>query len=288
LTACDVSPYAAAVGGQVISVNALDHELAQFTADKAFVTDFDSNAAAQAQQNGGQPINVLGAGGPGTYSSQFVSQVLNVDIEIDAVHQYLGAHHQQASPDEVVASRAAQETTGSPFWNQFPVAIRDLLVEQLADQAALTPIPTDPTSVQQAYAQIQPYLFSSICVEEASAFSSAAAQNIIASGIVTGTRACLTQTDVEQEPAAFQSAVRGLTTVGQISSAVPTSYGFQVLQLVSRTSPGLSAGVERVLAADTGSGPPLLTNILAAAHVKINPRYGTWAGGRETPPSPLS
>jgi hypothetical protein len=287
LTACDASPYAARVGGQVVSVNALNHELAQFSADQAFVRDFDANQAAQAQQSGAGPVTIVGAGGPGTYSSQFVSQVLGVNIEIDAVHQDLAATGQPATPDEAIAARAAQEATGSAFWDQFPLAIRNLLVEQLADEGALTPVPADPTSLQGAYSQIQPYLFSSLCMEEASAFSSAAAQSIVASGNVTGTKVCLSQTDMEQEPAAFQAAARGLT-VGQVSQPIPTSYGFQVLQLVSRSSPGLDPGVERVLAADSGSGPSL-QGILTKAHVKVNPRYGTWSGGQVTPPqAPLS
>ena len=284
-SACDVSPYAATINGHVISVNALNHQLAEFSSNRAFVQQFNASESASAQQAGAPAVSVAGAGGSGTYSTQFVGQVLAVDVEIDAVHQSLAAKGTPATPDEILAARAVEEVAASQFWDQFPPDVRNLLVEQLADEGALTPPPSDPTSVQSAYDQISGNLFSSICVVEATAFSATAAQVIIAGGAVNGAQTCLTQTAVEQEPRPFQSAVLGLQTVGQISAAVPTSFGFEVLRLVSRSSPGLSPGVQQVLAA-TSNPPQTLQGIVTSAHVKINPAYGSWSGTRITPPPP--
>lgn len=287
-SACDVSPYAANVNGHTLTVNTLNHQLAEFSSNRAFVQEFNSSEAASAQQTGAPAISVAGAGGSGTYSTQFVGQVLSVNVEVDAVHQHLAARGTPAGADEVMAARAVEEVAASQFWDQFPTDIRNLLVEQLADEGALTPLPPDPGSVQSAYAQISANLFSSICVAEATAFSATAAQVIIASGNVNGAQVCLTQADLEQEPPAFQTAVLGLQTVGQISAAIPTSFGFEVLRLASRSSPALSPGVERVLAA-TSNPPQTLQGIVTSAHVKINPAYGSWSGTQVTPPpSPLS
>jgi hypothetical protein len=287
-SACDVSPYAANVNGHVLTVNTLNHQLAEFSSNRAFVQEFNASESASAQQTGAPAISVAGAGGSGTYSTQFVGQVLAVDVEIDAVHHYLAGKGTPATPDEILAARAVEEVAASQFWDQFPTDVRNLLVEQLADEGALTPLPSDPTSVQSAYAQISANLFSSICVTEATAFSASAAQDIIASGVVNGAQTCLTQADLEREPGAFRSAVLGLHSVGQISAPVPTSFGFEVLRLVSHSSPGLSPGVQQVLAA-TNNPPQALQGIVTSARVKINPGYGTWSGTRVTPPpSPLS
>ena len=287
LTACDVSPYAAVVNGHEISVNSLTSQLAAFSSNKAFVQEFDQSAAAQAQQSGAQPVTVAGSGGTGTYSSAFVARVLGLFVETTAVHQYLQAHGKHATPNQIVAARAVQEISYGPIWNQFPSSIQNVFVEQLADLGALTPAPADLTQLQSDYSQLEPYLFSSICVDRASAFSLNQAKAIAFTGAVNGGEVCYSQTDVERQSATLQSALRGLGQVGQISDPVRTSYGYEVLKLTSRDTPGLNPEVASVITADTN--PPQDTqSILTGAHVKINPRYGSWANGQVNPPAALN
>ncbi|HET6963980.1 MAG TPA: hypothetical protein VFH58_04350 [Acidimicrobiales bacterium] len=287
LTACDVSPYAAVVNGNTISVNSLTSQLAAFSSNKTFVQEFNQSEASQAQQSGSQPVTVAGSGGAGTYSSAFVARVLGLFIQTTAIHQYLEAHGKQATPNQVLAARAVQEISYGPVWNQFPSSIQNIFVEQLADFGALTQAPSDVSSLQNPYSQLQPYLFSSICVDRASAFNQDAARAIASSGSLGGVQTCYSQTDVERQSPQLQSALRGLTTVGQVSDPVRTSYGYEVLKLVSRDAPGLTPGVASVIVAY--SNPPQdAQSIVTSAHVKVNPRYGSWVNGQVNPPATLN
>ena len=280
LTACDASPYAASVNGQVISVNSLNHVLEAWASNQAWVQGFD---AASSPSQGGDGTTVVGAGGPGTYTAKFVALILTTQIEVDAVHQHLASTGHTPSADEVVASRAVNEYLRSQYWTQFPQQVRNFFVERLAGWAALTPVPTNTSNLQGPYGEIQPYLFSKVCVTEAAAFDQAKAKQIIASGNVTGTEVCFDQTQLERQSPQFQDAVRKLTKVGEISSAVRTDFGYQVLQLTRRVTPPLNADVQRVIVA-AETPPTALSGIVDSARVKVNPRYGSWSNGQVQPP----
>jgi hypothetical protein len=280
LTGCDASPYAATVNGQVITVNALNHQLAMWASNKTWVQGFNQG---NAQSAGGDGTTVAGAGGTGTYNSKFVSAILNLNVDAIAVHQHLVATGNLPTSDEVIASRAVNEYLRSQFWTEFPPQLRDFLVQQLADQGALAKVPADTSQLQGPYSQIQPFLFSRICLVQASAFSAADAQAIITSGTVNGAQTCYDQAAPEDQSPQFRSAVQKLTNPGDISSAVQTSYGFVVLKLVSRDTPGFSPGVQRVLVAAT-SQVPAVNDIVSKAHVTVNPAYGSWSNGQVSPP----
>jgi hypothetical protein len=283
LTACDASPYAVKVGGQQVTVNGFNHQLAQFTASPAFVQYFNQQAAGSTAAAGGTGgPTVAGAGGQGTYSTAFADFVLNLDIHVYAVHQYVQASAHPATSDQMVAARGVLEEQIPQFWDQFPEPIRELLVQEDADLAALTPVPTDLSAVQSAYQQVAPYIFSQVCLQIATVPDQASAQQTIATGIVPGSVNCYNQTQLEAQPAEFQTAVLKLGTDGQISAPLQTSYGYQVLQLVKRTGPGLSPGVAQLLA--SANNAPSTTNIVTAAQVKINPMYGSWFQGCLVPP----
>lgn len=283
LSACDASPYAATVNGHVITVNQLNHQLAGWASNSIWVQQFD---AGNSQSQGGNGTTVVGTGGPGTYSSAFAGDILGDIVDVDAIHQHLAATGQAATPDEMVAARAVNEYLRNQYWDHFSTQIRSFLVEQLADEGALAPRPSDTSSLQGPFNEISPYLFSEICVDEASAFSAQAARAIASSGTVNGAEACLDQAAVEQESPAFQVAIQKLTKPGDVSAPIASASGpqvFQVLRLVSRTSPGFDAGVQRVLSAATNQ-PPAINGILSSAHVKVNPLYGTYSNGQVTPP----
>lgn len=280
LTACDASPYAATVNGHVITVNSLNHVLASWASNKAWVQGFD---AASSPAQGGDGTTVAGTGGSGTYNAKFVALILETLIEVQALNQHLAATHNTPTPDEIVASRAVNEYLRSQYWSQFPKQVRDFFVERLADWAALTPVPPSTSNLQGPYIDIQPYLFSRVCVVQASVLHQAQAQAMIASKVVTGAQVCFDQTQLESQQPAYQAAVRKLKKTGDISSAIKTPYGYQVLQLISRTGPGLNAAVQRVITA-AETPPSEVTKIVASARVKLNPRYGTWANGQVSPP----
>lgn len=280
VTACDASPYAASVDGQVITVNSLNHQLTAWASNRVWVQQFD---AGNSTSQGGSGTTVVGSGGPGTYSSAFVADILGDIIDVSAIQHRLAAEAKLPTADEIVASRAVNEYLRSQYWTQFPPSLRAFLVDQLAYEAPLATVPVDPTSLAGPYSQIQPYLFSSVCVDQTAVFSSSAASAVIASGTVHGSKVCYDQVGLEGQSPAFQAEVLKLTSAGQLSSPIRTAYGYQVLQLVSRSTPGFDSGVQQVLAAAT-SQPAAINGILAAAKVKINPKYGTWSNGQVTPP----
>lgn len=281
VSACDASPYAATVNGHTISQLSLNNQLGEWSSNRAWVSSFDS---ANSQQNGGSGTTVAGTGGSGTYSNTFVADILDNMIQVELIHQNLGDNNHLPTGAEVVASRAVNEFLRSDYWTQFSPSLRNFLVEQLAEQAPLTPISSDTATLQSAYSQIQPYLFSKLCLTEASAFDQADASRLAASSQLQGADVCYDQAALEQQPAALQTAVAKLN-VGQTSQPIRTSYGYQVVRLSSRQSPGFSPGVQRVLSVATASSvPPKVTSLINSAHVQVNPAYGTWTNGRITTP----
>lgn len=281
LSACDASPYAASVNGVTVSQLSLNTQLKQWSSNQTWVTSFDS---ANSQQNGGSGTTVSGTGGSGTYSSTFVADILDNMIQVQIIHQHLAATGNLPGLDEVVASRAVNEFLRSNYWDGFSPQLRSFLVDQLAEQAPLTPVSTNTATLRGAYGQIQPYLFSNLCVTTASAFDDAAAQKLASSPHLQGAQVCYDQSSLEDQPKAFQDAVAKLS-VGQTAAPVKTSYGYQVIRLDSRRSPGFSQGVQRVLSVATASSaPPAVTKLIDSAKVKVNPAYGTWTKGRITTP----
>jgi hypothetical protein len=277
LTACDASPYAAKVNGHVITVNSFNHTLASWSSNQA---------VAQSFQQGG--VNVVGTGGRGTYSTNFASQVLTTIVNAAIIHQYLASSGHPATSEQQITARAVAEVQDAQIWGQLSPSLRDFLVQELADEGALTQAPTDLSTVQSDFQVIRPNLFSSVCVIEASAFNLAEAQSISSSGPVNGADHCYDQTSLDERPAAFQSAVRGLAAPGDVSQPIKTSYGWVVAKLVSRATLSLDAQVAQVLTARQ-SAPPAVQTLLTSAHVRVNPAYGTWSNGQVNPPvSPLA
>lgn len=281
LTACDASPYAVVVGGQKLTVNSFNHQLNEFNSNAKFVSDLTQQAA----QGGGSGNPLLGTGGTGTFNTTFASVVMNLDISTFAVRQHLLALGQLPTQDEIIAVRAEFESNPNfDYWSQLSTPLQDLFLEQAADVDSLAQVPTDPSSLLQAYQGIEPYLFSQLCLDVASVPDLQSAKALASTGIVSGGGECFDQVKLEGQSAAFQKAVLSLTQIGQISDPVPTPYGYQVLQLVTKTTPGFNTDVQKVLAAATS--PPDVTGIIRSAKVKVNPMYGSWnpSGGCVIPP----
>ncbi len=281
LAACNGSPYAASVNGQVISVAALNHQLAEWASNSTYVSDVDrANSTAQ----GGSGVGVIGAGGPGTYSSAFVANILGYNVNFDILAQRLSATHQLPGQDVLEAARAVNESQAS-YWSDFPASLRSFLVDDLAYEAALVPSNASASALQSSYAKVEPYLFSQLCLRQATATTLAEAEKLSSGGFV-GSVSCYDQAGVEAQTPAWQTAALKLAANGDVSAPVKTNYGYVVLERVSRVSPGRTPGVDRVLSLlNAQSEPSQLTAVVNAAHVKVNPAYGTWSNGQITPPA---
>jgi hypothetical protein len=99
--------------------------------------------------------------------------------------------------------------------------------------------------------------------------------------------ACYDQQAFTAQPASFQNAVLGLK-VGQTAAPIPTLFGYLVVKVVSRTEQGFTPEVQRVLSTAVlsaeGSANPALDSLVAKAHVRVNPTYGSWQSAQVVPP----
>ena len=286
LTACNTSPYAASVNSQVIKQTALNSELRAWAANAGYVTEFDS---ANSSTNGGSGATVLGSA-PGTYSAGWVSEVLGSIIEAAVIHQHLAAIGKLPDQALLDAARSVSETSAAE-WVGFPAAFRQTLVSRLADRAAASPTTVALATLQQAYQQYVEYFFVQVCVLQSAATTQAAAQAITASGDVNGAKVCYDQTQLENYPAAYRTAVIG-SAVGDVSQPIRASVGFQVVKVVSRQEQGFTPAVQSVLSAviNSSQGTPdtSLTKLINVARVKVNPAYGTWSSTTGVTPPQLS
>ena len=281
LAACNTSPYAASVNGHVFTVSALNNQLAEWTSNSTYVTQVDQ---ANSKAQGGTGVGVFGTGGPGTYSSAFVANIVGYNVSFMALSERLAASNKLPGQDVLDAARAVNESQAN-YWSQFPASLRNFLVEDLAYEASLVPSNAKASALQSTFTKLKPYLFSQICLREASATTLAAAKKV-AAGKFVGARSCYDQAGVETQSAAWQAAVIKLSRVGAVSAPIKTAYGYAVVQLASKTAISRSAGVDRVLSLlNAQSEPTQITAVVNSAQVKVNPAYGTWANGQVTPPA---
>jgi hypothetical protein len=273
-TACDSSPYAAKVNGQVIKQAALSAELRAWARNTDYVSAFNSSNSSG--------VTVAGQAA-GTYNTMWVGYILDGIVAAEAVHQQLAATGQRPTPATEAAAQSV-DAIGQPGWPRFSPAFRQVLVSRLADEATFIPASAPTATLQGLYNQYRPYFFTQVCTDEAAAFTKSQAASLAAAGLPNGTPTCYNQAQFETQSTAFQSAVLGLG-VGKVAAPIPTSYGFRVVKVVSRQVQPYSADVGRVLSVVSAqSASPALTSLLAKTRVQINPAYGTWKSSQVTPP----
>ena len=251
----------------------LNAELADWAGNPSYVSWFDNlNSTA----NQGSGTTVAGEA-KGTYSTAWIAQILNQVIVSAVIRQHLS--DTGALPDQALinAARALSEFATPYEFNQFPQGFRQILVERLADEAAITTVSTPVATLQKTYQQYQANFFTEICVMQSSAFSKDAAQALAAAGVPNGAQICYSQAQLENQPQPYRTAVINLK-VGQVSQPIQTSFGYVVDKATSRTEQGFTKAVQQVLAyaLQESQQNPELTSLITKAHVKVNPAYGTW------------
>jgi hypothetical protein len=281
-SACDTSPYAAGVNSQVIKEVALNAELQEWSSSPDYVNAVNSSESSNGLTVAGQA--------PGTFSTKWVAGVLGGMIDAAIFRQQLEATGQVASPglEDAANSVNAISQVG---WDQFSAGFRQTLVARLADESLLTPPSVPVATLKTVYDQYTRYFFTQICTQQSSAFDEAAAKALQASGVPNGHLACYDQTAFATQPPSFQSAVLGLA-VGSTAPPIKTVYGYLVVKTVSRMDQGFTPDVQRVLStavlAAQGNPNPTLNSLVAKAHVRVNPAYGSWQSAQVVPPTPPS
>jgi hypothetical protein len=172
-------------------------------------------------------------------------------------------------------------------WDQFSPGFRQTLEGRLADESLLTSPSIPVATLRSVYDRYAQYFFNQICTAQTAAFNQAQAKALQASGVPNGHLACYDQQAFTAQPASFQNAVLGLR-VGQTAAPIPTLFGYLVVKVVSRTEQGFTPEVQRVLSTAVlsaeGSANPALDSLVAKAHVRVNPTYGSWQSAQVVPP----
>jgi hypothetical protein len=305
-TGCDSSPFAASINGQVIKQTALNAELRQLAGNPYYL------ALAKAGQGVfPKPVTVAGVSS-GTYNSTWTAGVLT-DIAIGSVvHQHLERTGRLPGAAQYDATRAVDSILyGVGAWGRFSPSFRSTLVGRDADLAMVEPNLLTAAQVSAVEANYSTQLFSNVCVRQIAvdvntpsgavddAASLAQAKAIVAqitaspSAPVGGAVTCYTAAEFETLSLNFVLGILNLKT-GAAAAPVKTADGYEVTAVTSRTQ--IPAGTPLALAYSValnqtrGQTAQVISGLLAPAHVKVNPLYGTWTGGGKqsfgiTPPA---
>lgn len=278
-SACDTSPYAASVDSHVIKQTAFSSELRSWAANRQYVSAFDS-------ANGSGGVTVVGDA-PGTYNNEWVASILTEMITASVVHQRLATTGRQVNQAALQAARAVSEIS-QIGWNSFPPSFRDTLVNRLAEDALITPpLAQLSQSIDQVYKQYKQYWFSRVCVLQAAAFSLGQASVLSATGQLSGQPVCYSQADLEKQAPDLRSTIMGLAA-GHVSKPVKTPYGYLVVEVTGRDIIALTPELRRTISVAIvnaqGVANDTVDALLARAHVKVNPSYGTWKSPQVVPP----
>jgi hypothetical protein len=278
-TGCDVSPYAMKVNSQVIKQTAVNAELRAWAGNSTYVAAFNSS-------NSSTGLTVAGDA-PGTYSTSWVANILNGMIAGAAVGQHLVATGNLPDQAIIAAARSVSEIS-QVGWYDFTPQFRDVLVQRLADEATLTPPSVPASTILDVYRHYQSYFFTQICTVQESAATLADAQALVSTGLPSGSPLCYDQVQLEAQPAQFRAAVQD-TAVGKVAAPIQTSYGYQVVKVVSRAEQGFTPQVQRVLStaiiSAEGTANTSVQQLLAHTRVQLNPLYGTWKNSQVVPPA---
>lgn len=320
LSGCATAPYAATVNGEPISEQQLAAQAREWASSPAFVRVQDSefaSQAAQALQSGQTNVpteSVEGNGtGTGVYGMYWTTVELTIMITSTALRQYLAAHHELPSPQQVAAAWSAEWAEDPVVWSQVGPKARASGATYDAERAQLVKA-LDAKADQQFYSSHRQYFWTSVCLlSDDVALSSSngslerAASKVEAEKVASalaahpsspppevanGSHFCQTPEQLIEQPSAFQAAVQGLAP-GRVT-VLAEPWGYEVVQVTSRAeipySSAIAGDIEVVTSEGGAQGEPnsqtKIIDILKRANVKVNPAFGTWATNLPAPYAP--
>jgi hypothetical protein len=320
LSGCGTAPYAATVNGEAISVQQLGDQAREWASSPAFVKYQDAQFAAQEEQalQQGQtnvPNNTVNGNGtgPNVYGMYWTTLQLSNMITALALRQYLAAHHDLPSPLQVGAAWSAEWAQNPAVWREVGPAARSSGAYYDALRAQLVPA-IDAKGDEDFYRSHQAYFWTSVCLltDDISVVGSDGSVDMAASkaeaeralgalkanpsappaSVANGSRYCDTPEQLVSGPTSFESTVQALAP-GQ-ATLVRETWGYQVVQVTSRTvvpfSGAVAAVIEVVTAGGGAQGQPnsesRVIEVLKRAKVLVNPAFGTWATSLPAPYAP--
>jgi hypothetical protein len=325
VSACSTSPPAASVNGQVITQTELSQNLQWWASSPAYVAAFDQASKAQSEQYASQgetvpAFSVVGAGsGPDNYGLPWTTGRLTLLVSALAVHQYVAHRGESPSYLERSAAWATEEASIPQVWAQLPPQLRSSVADEGAELALVQLKAPNLSSAEQFYKANLSSFWSQVCLtsidvsvpgpggtidmaashkqaEAVAAELTAASAGGPVPTVGTGARYCLSPEQLIVQPAVFRQAVYALAP-GK-AGLVPQSWGYEVVQVRSRTLIPFNAQVASVIGVVAlGAGPTAytwpvqgdandsgLTRILKAADVKVDPAFGSWTTALPSPP----
>ena len=301
LSACSsTSPDAASVNGTAINQSTLMRELHALGANKAFVAAYTNIVQqALAQGQAAYPIFATGTANQ-TYTQGFTAVVLNTDVQAALVHQEVVRRHVEPSDAQInAASAGAEKQFPSGTFTKFNAWFRHEYQVRTAESDALAkslgPVASDTGAIGTFYKQNPQDFISTECLShilvpsepEAAKIRSelASGANFVdearryskdtASAIKGGDLGCV-------QPGNFDPAferVADTIAVNQLSQPVRSSFGWHLILVRSRELQPLdqnnSGRIQQFLQQET----PVSAYVgaaLTAAHVTVNPAFGTW------------
>ena len=265
-------------------------------------------------------FTVVGTGsGPGNFGLPWTTGRLTLLVTAVAVHQYVTKHGEAPSYLERSAAWASEEASIPQVWVQLPSQLRSSVADEGAELALVQLKPPNLKTAEQFYKTNLASFWSQVCLtsidvsvpgpggttdmtaSHKQAVTVAAELTAAAAGgpvptVGNGARYCLTPEQWIVQPTALRQEVYALAP-GH-AGVVAQTWGYQVLQVRTRTVIPFNAQVASVIGAVAlGAGPTAYTwpvqgdtsntglaKILKAAHVKVDPAFGSWTTALPSPP----
>jgi hypothetical protein len=276
---------AVTVNSQHIKQTSVNATLSEYGQNAAFVKAYESQS---------QGASTVAGDGPGTYSAAFVAGVLNSIISASALHQYLVAHDNLPSAQQVAAARGWESALQANWWLGFSPAFRDQLAENFADESQFAKVTLKESELKRATNAASGYLFTLVCVRQvgftatgangkpdfeaslAEAKAATAGGKQLQGGAVT----CYSPPSLEAQGNPFYDDVVK-SKVDQPIAPQRTAFGYQVIEVTHRNSIPFNEPMKKVTSLvasqETGGSPPAdQQRVLTDARIWLNPQYGRW------------
>lgn len=296
--------YAAEVNGERISQDTLRRELNAILDNEQYLQQVDQGFASR----GGE--GAVGAGRD-TFNTVFVAAVLDRRIGFELIHQEVERRNLEVSADQRrETEQNLEESYTKEVFEAFPAGYRQELVRIFAEvtalEEALGASAVDDAAVRRFYEE-NPEAFAQTCVRHILVDTEAAAASIKArieagedfaaiaraestdnqvpdgSAQKGGDLGCLPKGSLVPE---FEAAMEALEP-GQLSAPVQTQFGYHLIQVVQRKTVSLEEAADQIRRNLRAQAPDavqqFVTDALAEADIKVNPRYGTFVKSGPTP-----
>jgi hypothetical protein len=296
LSGCNVrfSPYAAIVNGSEISQSQLRDALAAVVANASYKCAIESSGTTH-----------LTGAGQGTYNATFSAEVLSILIQDKVVRQRV-AKLGLPEPSSLSAAALAQldaATTpptscpgsGASVMAAFPAWYRDVLVRFQMDEDALAAKIADTSlspAALDAYAAANKNKMSLACVSVIEVGSEATARSLRTKILGGASFAALAKADSVDTTTAPDGGSIGcipdsdftapLNTdlaalrVGRVSSPIPFSSDFLLLEVTQRQAESYSQLVSSVVALEQSALGKVFPALIRTANIQVDPQFGTW------------